>query len=136
MIAPECPAQFVWSHLVERVEYRLEKLDPALQVDSRRVYLTGISMGGYGAFKLASRQAARLQRWCPCAAQAKRTGQGSLARLPTWVFHGARDSVVPAETPRRIPGDSHAPRCFAERAARLDEKRKAPKLFLASGLLE
>ena len=113
MIAPECPAQFVWSHLVERVEYRLEKLDPALQVDSRRVYLTGISMGGYGAFKLASRQAARLERWCPCAAQAKRTGQGS----PGPAAH------LGSVTSRNQPES-------------LDEKRKAPKLFLASGLLE
>jgi len=69
------------------------------RADPDRVYLTGLSYGGFGTWYLA---AARPDRW---AAVAPICGAGSLkllpriaeARTPIWIFQGGRDRLVRPE---------------------------------------
>jgi predicted peptidase len=87
-------------------------------IDADRVYLTGLSQGGHGAWVLGARHAdlwaavvpvcgyiatGSRERRVPVAAAAFNGSPGelapSLSKLPVWAFHGAADSIVPvAET--------------------------------------
>ena len=64
-------------------------------VDPNRVYLTGLSMGGFGAFDLAARVPERFAALLAvCGGGAPSTAHRLLG-LPTTVYHGAADDVVP-----------------------------------------
>jgi len=66
-----------------------------LPVDRKRIYLTGLSMGGYGTWELAMRH----PDWFACAAPlcggGDERGAKRLVGLPIWAFHGGKDGVVP-----------------------------------------
>ena len=69
-------------------------------VDERRVYLTGLSMGGYGSWHLAAKHPGRFAAVVPiCGGGAWHAGFPSkvqvLRETPVWVFHGAKDGTVP-----------------------------------------
>lgn len=71
-------------------------------VDPRRVYLTGLSMGGYGAWDLAARSPDRFAALLPVCGGGSEGTAAKLASLPTWCFHGADDKVVPPERSQRM----------------------------------
>jgi predicted peptidase len=80
----------------------LDAVQKEFRTDPRRVYLTGISVGGYGVWQLA---AASLGRWAaivPMCGRAAPTRVDALARIPCWCFHGVEDPVVPVEDSRRM----------------------------------
>ncbi len=64
-------------------------------VDRDRVYLTGLSMGGYGSWDLATKFPDRFAAVAPICGGGKPETVASIKHLPVWVFHGAKDSVVP-----------------------------------------
>jgi predicted peptidase len=69
-------------------------------VDPQRVYLTGFSMGGYGAWGLAARRPDLFAAVVPiCGGGDPRWGQ-ALAAVPIWAVHGADDDVVPVRGSR------------------------------------
>lgn len=71
-------------------------------VDPDRVYLTGLSMGGFGTWDLAARMPERFAAILPiCGGYDERTAP-RLVRLPTWVAHGAADKVVSVERSRSM----------------------------------
>lgn len=71
-------------------------------VDPDRVYLTGLSMGGFGTWDLAARSPERFAAILPiCGGYDERTAP-RLVRLPTWVAHGAADKVVSVERSRSM----------------------------------
>lgn len=72
-----------------------------LRVDPRRVYVTGLSMGGYGTWRLAATYPERIAAIAPICGGGDPDGMAApLARVPIWAFHGARDSVVPVSESR------------------------------------
>jgi predicted peptidase len=98
--APQCPAGSDWELQADALLALLDDLQARHPVDPQRVYLTGISMGGRGAWLLALLQPERFAAAVPICGRrpgALRAGEISpqLAALPLWVFHGARDAVVP-----------------------------------------
>lgn len=78
----------------------LGEVTKAYKTDPKRVYLTGLSMGGYGTWSIA---AAHPEKW---AAIAPICGGGNpkdaekIKDLPTWVFHGDKDTAVAVEKSR------------------------------------
>ncbi|MBI3412180.1 MAG: prolyl oligopeptidase family serine peptidase [Planctomycetes bacterium] len=80
----------------------LDEVKKEYKADSKRVYLTGLSMGGYGTWSLA---AAHPDRW---AAIAPVCGGGSPANaekikhIPCWCFHGDKDTTVRVEQSRQM----------------------------------
>jgi predicted peptidase len=74
--------------------------DEAIDLD--RVYLTGISMGGFGTWDLASRMPDRFAAILPiCGGGDERTA-ARIAGIPTWVAHGDADKAVPVERSRSM----------------------------------
>ena len=73
-------------------------MDDALaryEVDEKRVYLTGLSMGGYGAWHWACARPERFAALAPVCGGGDPTRACALKDMPVWAFHGAEDEVVP-----------------------------------------
>ncbi len=101
LVAPQCPAEVWWDP--EALTALLDDLNERYAVDPRRVYLTGLSMGGYGTWDLAIRQPDRFAAIAPiCGGGIPFLAARHLKDLPTWVFHGAKDQVVPISESERM----------------------------------
>jgi len=71
-------------------------------VDRRRVYLTGLSMGGFGTWSLAAANPKRFAAIAPICGGGNTADAKKLATLPMWVFHGAKDPTVPVQRSREM----------------------------------
>jgi predicted peptidase len=106
--APQCPHFEVWDDAA--VLALLDELGTELPVDAARVYLTGLSMGGFGAWSVGIRYPERFAAIVPICGggrvadveQARRRHRDALHSLGVWAFHGAHDNVVPAEESERM----------------------------------
>ena len=95
LVSPQCAADSWWSGdvLCALLDEVIEHHD----VDEDRVYLTGLSMGGYGTWELATAQPDRFAAVAPVCGGGHFMRAYRLAQLPVWVFHGAKDTIVPLE---------------------------------------
>ena len=80
----------------------LDAVVKAEPVDPGRVYLTGLSMGGYGSWDLAARMPERFAAVIPICGGGDEATAPKLKALPIWCFHGDADAVVPVERSRTI----------------------------------
>lgn len=71
-------------------------------VDPARVYLTGLSMGGYGTWDLGARMPDRFAALLPICGGGDEQTATRLATLPIWCFHGDADAAVPVERSRAM----------------------------------
>lgn len=101
-VSPQCPADRTWGELVEALLDLLDYLVSNLRIDVSRIYLTGISMGAFGTWKLAAAAPDRFAALVPICGGGDEHWARALAHLPTWVFHGAQDSIVPVESSLRM----------------------------------
>lgn len=97
VVSPQCPEGTYWPQELALLLGLLDEVTARYRVDPERVYLTGLSMGGYGAWYLALHAPERFAALAPICGGGVPELAGRLRRLPTWVFHGARDTVVPIQ---------------------------------------
>jgi predicted peptidase len=108
LISPQCPENEIWSN-----DILLGLLDDAmahLNVDRRRVYLTGLSMGGYGTWDLGLNHPERFAAIVPICGGGElisillAEGQRgkALKSLGVWAFHGGKDPIVPLDESQRM----------------------------------
>ena len=71
-------------------------------VDVDRIYLTGLSMGGYGTWRLATAYPERFAAIVPICSGGDPEKVGRLKDMPIWVFHGAKDTVVSPEQSEKM----------------------------------
>ncbi|HVS14914.1 MAG TPA: prolyl oligopeptidase family serine peptidase [Thermoanaerobaculia bacterium] len=103
VVSPQCPQESWWTDHLDALEALLDDLAGRLHVDLDRVYVTGISMGGYGTWALAASQPERFAAAAPICGGGSGVGTAVRVReLPVWAFHGDADSVVPLEESQRI----------------------------------
>lgn len=103
VIAPQCPTDSWWNW--EPVMPLIEHLEKNLRVDSERIYLTGLSMGGYGTWGLATQYPEKFAAVAPICGGGVPYLTQRIPHLPVWAFHGGKDQVVPAsESERMIAG--------------------------------
>jgi len=103
LVSPQCPEGATWNP--ETLLALLDDLERRHRVDPTRIYLTGLSMGGFGSWALALRDPARFAAVAPICggvsfmdiANAFGSRAGAAASLPVWTFHGEADTVVPVE---------------------------------------
>ena len=72
----------------------LDEVIRKYRVDKDRVCLTGASMGGSGTWRLAAAHPEKFAAIAPICGRGDPVDAPKLARLPIWVFHGAKDPVV------------------------------------------
>lgn len=107
VLAPQCPSNRSWSspepsHEARAVLLLLDDVMRKHPVDPRRVYLTGLSMGGYGAWDLAARHPEKWAAVVPICGGGDPTTAARMKDLPIWAFQGAKDPVVPPEKSREM----------------------------------
>jgi predicted peptidase len=96
IVAPQCPASGLWwLDQIETLNALLDDVIARYDVDPKRVYLTGLSMGGGGTWFLAGRYPERFAAIAPICGSSLRPLADQLVKTPAWVFHGDSDAIVP-----------------------------------------
>ncbi len=118
VVAPQCPVGRRWvevdwsadAHRMPRtpsvpmqmVQQLLQETLQQLPVDPRRVYVTGLSMGGFGTWDIIQRNPALFAAAVPVCGGGDPAYADRLADLPIWVFHGDADGTVKVERSREM----------------------------------
>ncbi|RCS53064.1 phospholipase [Bremerella cremea] len=92
IISPQCPKGTWWK--TEDVVALLDHIMQIHNVDDNRVYVTGLSMGGRGTWQVAGAVPDKLAAIAPICGPSDETIVEKIVTIPTWVFHGGKDSVV------------------------------------------
>jgi predicted peptidase len=92
VVSPQSPGRG-WRP--EALAALLDEVCAKHRVDKQRVYLTGLSMGGAGTWALAASQPDRFAAIAPICGFGNTRDAEKLKGIATWVFHGAKDPVVP-----------------------------------------
>lgn len=97
VVSPQCPADAWWTDSLQTdtLEALLDDLEKKYRIDQDRVYVTGLSMGGFGTWRLAAENPERFAAIAPVCGGGDPFHARRLKHLPIWVFHGAKDDVVP-----------------------------------------
>ena len=97
VVSPQCPKESFWSkddqqpRLLELIAH----IKKTYAIDDDRIYLTGLSMGGFGSWRLAAEHPEMFAAVAPvCGAGDPKNG-AKLAKLPIWAWHGTDDKSVP-----------------------------------------
>ncbi|MDQ3321594.1 MAG: dienelactone hydrolase family protein [Acidobacteriota bacterium] len=111
VLLPQCRAGSYWSDPImdEMMMKSLAQTVEEFSADKSRVYLTGVSMGGYGVWHFA---AAYPQKFAAlvsiCGGSSIVNGERfapvaeKIGKTPAWLFHGADDRIVPVTESRKL----------------------------------
>jgi predicted peptidase len=111
VVLPQCEKGSYWSapEMEAMVMATLEAAVAEFSADRERLYMIGVSMGGYGAWHMATEHAGTFAAFVSiCGGSPLRTGDRfksiarRVGRTPVWVFHGADDPVVPVSESRQM----------------------------------
>ena len=121
VVMPQCPVDSIWNGAVEDAAFRaLERTIDELHGDPSRVYIAGLSMGGYGSWQMLMDHPGVFAAIVTAAGGV--TAPPSMKELfvhvaggdpyrvvaervrgvPAWLFHGGADPVVPVMESRRM----------------------------------
>jgi len=118
VVAPQCPADSSWAAF-ERIDGELvlhdELTEPLAQVialvdslaeqyeiDPDRLYVMGLSMGGYGSWDAIGRYPGKFAAAAPICGGGHPSMAHQMVQTPVWAFHGDDDDVVPVERSREM----------------------------------
>jgi len=91
-VSPQAP-QRGWQ--AETLNGLLDDVLAHYKVDKDRVYVTGLSMGGFGTWALAAAHPEKFAAIVPICGGGNPADATKIKDLPIWIFHGAKDTVVP-----------------------------------------
>ena len=95
VISPQCPRGTWWK--VEGLYQLVNHVAGSLKIDRRRMYVTGLSMGGFGSWQLMDRYPKLFAAGVPICGGGKAGSAKNLVDIPIWAFHGDADGVVKAD---------------------------------------
>jgi len=95
LLSPQCPEGQKWNTYL--VKGMIDDVLARYNVDKSRVYLTGLSMGGYGTWELAMACPEYFAAIAPICGGGNIHLIGRLKDMPIWVFHGKKDKSVPEQ---------------------------------------
>ena len=107
LLAPQCPMDTWWVEQLDALDALLDDICGSYRVDLSRIYLTGLSMGGFGSWHYAVRHPDRFAAVVPiCGGGSHWHGfpekVAAIKDVPVWTFHGADDPVVPVESTQQM----------------------------------
>ncbi len=104
-VSPQCPENDWWLNRLEDLKYLIDTIVEQYRIDESRLYLTGLSMGGFGTWHMAVEYPETFAAIAPICGG----GLGILGfpervieikHIPVWAFHGEKDNIVPVEESR------------------------------------
>ena len=113
VVLPQCRGNAWWADpdMEAQALKALNQTVAEFNGDPQRLYLTGVSMGGYGTWHLAAKYPGRFAALVPVCGGSPLAGSSAerfaaiarkVGKTPAWVFHGAADMVVPVYESRRM----------------------------------
>jgi dipeptidyl aminopeptidase/acylaminoacyl peptidase len=104
VVVPQCPDDSVgWNgEFLDDVIGLVEAAAKSLPVDEDRLYITGVSMGGFGTFAALAKEPKLFAAAVPVCGGGNPSAARSLRKVAIWVHHGAADDVVGVENSRRM----------------------------------
>jgi predicted peptidase len=94
VLFPQCRPRVWWDEQRAVIDAALADTMTAYRIDGDRIYLTGISMGGYATWMYGADRADFFAALAPICGGGSVEDAEALARVPIWAFHGALDPVV------------------------------------------
>jgi predicted peptidase len=95
MLAPQCPSGRWWDTVA--VKDLIDQTLAAQPIDRSRIYLTGISMGGYATWTLLKDHPEFMAAAVPICGAGDPTAVARFKTVPIWTFHGDQDPSVPVQ---------------------------------------
>lgn len=117
LLAPQCPEKQSWSNFskykdsfnyvikpqpsvpMELLIKLVKQLCKSERIDTNRIYITGVSMGGFGTFDAITRYPGLFAAAVPVCGAGDTSKATTIKHIPIWIYHGADDPAVsPAHT--------------------------------------
>lgn len=95
VVSPQCPNDRWWEPT--ELVVLLNEISRQYKVDEDRISVTGLSMGGFGTWRLAFYAPHKFAAIAPICGGGETYWAKQIAHLPVWAFHGAKDKGVPPE---------------------------------------
>ena len=104
ILAPQCPLERWWSPELQTKQVRaiIDRLMAEYPIDPDRVYITGLSMGGFGTWEMLYSNPGFFAAAAPVCGGYDPALASAFATVPTWVFHGDADQAVEVENSRAM----------------------------------
>lgn len=96
VVSPQCTGHGRWSSDI--LNSALDEIINTYRIDRNRMYLTGLSMGGFGTWALAIAYPSRFAAIAPICGGGDPSKVCAIKDMPVWTFHGAKDDIVPLES--------------------------------------
>ena len=93
LVTPQCPSDTFWVARIESIKAFIDAMIARFSIDTDRIYLCGLSMGGFGTWYTAMAYPALFAAIAPCCGGGMAWNAGTL-KMPIWTFHGLEDTVV------------------------------------------
>lgn len=100
LVAPQCPEGRWWQP--DEIIALTRHLVKTMPVDSKRVHLTGISMGGFGTWAALAKAPELYASGVPICGGGDPAAAKILSKIPIWAFHGEKDEAVPVTKTREM----------------------------------
>lgn len=93
VLSPQCPEGRWWD--IYELDHWLDEMIDKYPVDINRIYLTGLSMGGFATWQWSCAFPCRFAAIAPVCGGGDLQFADELKEVPVWAFHGQDDPVVP-----------------------------------------
>lgn len=93
VVAPQCQERGWWD--ADGLTAFVDFLEKKYRIDKDRIYITGLSMGGFGTWGLGVRNPGRFAALAPICGGGDPMEASKIANIPIWVTHGDADTSVP-----------------------------------------
>jgi predicted peptidase len=115
VITPQCPEKQWWANYQGKgklspeptsptalVIELIEKILKEFPIDQSRIYITGVSMGGFGTWDLIARFPDKFAAAVPICGGGDESTAAKIKHIPVWAFHGSKDDVVSPDHSRSM----------------------------------
>ena len=93
LIMPQCPCDSFWVAKIESIRKFIDEMVLQFSANTARIYLCGLSMGGFGTWYTAMAHPSLFAAIAPCCGGGMAWNASTLT-MPVWAFHGLNDTVV------------------------------------------
>jgi len=100
VLSPQCPKGVWWN--AKQLKALLDHQVKEHKIDPNRIYVTGLSMGGFGTWNLLAAYPDYFAAGIPICGGGTPRRAKEFAHVPVWVFHGDADRVVPVSGSKRM----------------------------------